>query len=134
MSSYLVDVNSNSRLVNGILNVLGGFPQNSCGEKAKMNDSMMCDGRPCDACGEMWGEECDKEVLKSEFKVSKAMVRLGNLFNLQFKVRAWGGIEGEEGERELWCMDFREWKEKEGAEEPFFLIDTKKSYREEDEL
>ncbi|GMH73213.1 hypothetical protein TrRE_jg10126 [Triparma retinervis] len=126
MTSYVVNVESSSKLINGILNVLGGFPQDTCSEKSKVNKEMECNGKPCDACSEAWAEEdCTDLLVPSNFKVSKAMVRLVNFFGVTFKVMASGKVEGEEGEIELWCLDFRKPSEEDGP--AFFIIESGKA-------
>ncbi|GMH93146.1 hypothetical protein TL16_g12546 [Triparma laevis f. inornata] len=118
--SYHVDVTSNSRIINAILKAFGGFPQNTCDQVSKANDSMLCEGRPCNACAEPWEEGCSNKILNSDFKVSRAMVRAASLFNLNFAVKAYGEVDGLEGEVVFWCMDFK------SGEEGAFVIDTLK--------
>jgi hypothetical protein len=125
MTSYIVNVESSSKLINGILNMLGGFPQDTCSATSKVNKEMECDGKPCNACSEAWVEDCTDILVPSSFKVSKAMVRMVNLFGVTFKVKASGKLEGEEGEKELWCLDFRKPNEEDGP--AFFVIESDKA-------
>lgn len=95
---------------------------------------MKCDGRSCNACSGPWDEDCSEQEFPSSFRVSKSMVRVAKFFRVTFQVRARGEVEGE-GERELWCLDFRKnemgSEDKEGA--PFFVINTKKEQNAEAE-
>eukprot|EP00518_Triparma_eleuthera_P001128 CAMPEP_0182454442 /NCGR_PEP_ID=MMETSP1319-20130603/1077_1 /TAXON_ID=172717 /ORGANISM="Bolidomonas pacifica, Strain RCC208" /LENGTH=170 /DNA_ID=CAMNT_0024652455 /DNA_START=76 /DNA_END=585 /DNA_ORIENTATION=- len=84
--SYYVTVSSSWRMLNPVLSALGGFPQNTCGQEGAegANSAMTCAEGPCDACAEQWPEGCEEQKLTSKFAVSKAMIRLANLFPVAF--------------------------------------------------
>ena len=128
--NYYVTVTSSWRMLNPILSALGGFPQDTCGPAAGgggANQAMTCGSGSCDACAEEWPEGCNAEMLVSKFAVTRAMIRLANLFPVAFRVVAWGDVEGL-GESEFWCLDFRRWKEGQVAK---VVLDTDDAKKEE---
>ena len=54
MANYYVSVTSSFRMIQPILKLLGGFPQNTCsGSEKNANQAMKCGDGPCNACAEV---------------------------------------------------------------------------------
>ena len=121
---YIINARTSSVLVNGVLKIFGSFPQNTCAPKKSSNsgessplESMQCNGKACDACGEAWPlEGCNELELESEFQLSKAMLRLASFADVKISLVATttgfsyvdangDDVIGEGGV--LWCLDFR---------------------------
>ena len=92
VTSYYVDVISNSPVVNLVLTWFGSFPQSTCGSQSKTNNKVRTqDGKVPESCSP-YALRCDEDLRSSTIALPPIVWMIARWSNLQIRVRSWGEL------------------------------------------